>query len=1091
MKNNFITKIIGATLAFAMMIGGAVGINAVKQAKEVNAAATTVSWAGSTALPGTATAIAGDTNVTIKTSSTNSYTSPMRIYANTTITIQAQNNCYLKSVTYEASSTGNYVTYAQEATVSPSVTPAVSGKNVTWTMSGTSVTTFTFKPSSQTRANSISVTYDSNNSGGQGPVALDAPDPQYDSDANKVTWSPVDHATGYQVSVNDENHYDDATSPYDGNFVAGTNYTVYVKAIGDGVDYSDSEAGSVPFTAVAPFDGKVYARCTSVSDLEAGASYLITNGVSGTVKTMSKAESDNNRPAIDINVVNSKITSTRNALTLTLGGTSGAWTLQTENYEGTDGYLASSSSNDKNHCRVISDETTGTISFGNNNKAVITLNPHDTRNVLQYNSSSSYFACYGTAQGDIYLWKEYKELDHLSVTGELEKTSYYDTEEFNSAGLTISAVYNNSSSRVLAANEVDWEPLTAGMTQIRGSYTENNITKYTQYFSITVAADSLSSVTLSGTMGANYYLDSEWDPGTLAVTANYASNIHVTVTNDATIAYYSDSAMNNEVATPADLGVGANQTIYVKATYNTVSNASGYAQTVTVSIEPGTTEANAFTVAAAVEFGMNNLEHTQETTKQYYIQGVVSQIVENNLNTNNKKATFWLQNGNVEQGFEAYQIAPAAGCTNYNDFRVGSEVLIKCQIKRYNSIIETGTAKSLLSITYTAPQATGITLNSTSLNIEINDTFQLTPTLSPLGAEGNISWSSNDELVATVSDSGLVTGVAKGSAKITAQVSENVKAECNVIVAEQSRSMSNKITADLTSVASVDNDDFEINFEANKQTGYYQDGSVAVGTTRYFTVQSTSPLFACEPSSIILKATLGGGSAKDELVNNVEACLVDADGNNIESTKRAVATGISNSTGSEYSVALPYSPNAYGFKLMHAKESGYNVRFYSFSLSYKYSDTFAALSGNETNEGVEQVKMTFGETISVDTWNDLESSLGTITDYGVMMFKTTSALSSNTPVQDRFKVNGALANFHKGSGEISPDSDVYKFSAYVSFSDNTKYGTTVCAATYIVAGGVYYFLGEAQYSVNTLAQYHLQNGGSNLSTEALNALAGN
>ncbi len=38
MKNNFITKIIGATLAFAMMIGGAVGINAAKEAKEVDAA---------------------------------------------------------------------------------------------------------------------------------------------------------------------------------------------------------------------------------------------------------------------------------------------------------------------------------------------------------------------------------------------------------------------------------------------------------------------------------------------------------------------------------------------------------------------------------------------------------------------------------------------------------------------------------------------------------------------------------------------------------------------------------------------------------------------------------------------------------------------------------------------------------------------------------------------------------------------------------------------------------------------------------------------------------------------------------------------
>ena len=47
MKNNFITKIIGATLAFAMMIGGAVGINAAKQAKEVNASETATMTADS------------------------------------------------------------------------------------------------------------------------------------------------------------------------------------------------------------------------------------------------------------------------------------------------------------------------------------------------------------------------------------------------------------------------------------------------------------------------------------------------------------------------------------------------------------------------------------------------------------------------------------------------------------------------------------------------------------------------------------------------------------------------------------------------------------------------------------------------------------------------------------------------------------------------------------------------------------------------------------------------------------------------------------------------------------------------------------
>lgn len=104
--------------------------------------------------------VGDDENIQIKTSSANGYTNPLRFYANSITTIQAINNAKILSVTYEASSTGNYVTYAQNATVTPSVTPTVSGKNVTWTYSESSnVTEFTFKPSSQTRCNSITIVY--------------------------------------------------------------------------------------------------------------------------------------------------------------------------------------------------------------------------------------------------------------------------------------------------------------------------------------------------------------------------------------------------------------------------------------------------------------------------------------------------------------------------------------------------------------------------------------------------------------------------------------------------------------------------------------------------------------------------------------------------------------------------------------------------------------------------------------------------------------------------------------------------------------------------------------------------------------------
>ena len=121
---------------------------------------TSVTWPGTTALPGTATAVANDQNITIMVSSTNTYTNPIRIYANTTITIEAQNDAKILSVNYEASSTGNYVTVAQNATVTPNVTPTVNGKIVTWSYTeSANVTAFTFTPSAQTRSNGITITY--------------------------------------------------------------------------------------------------------------------------------------------------------------------------------------------------------------------------------------------------------------------------------------------------------------------------------------------------------------------------------------------------------------------------------------------------------------------------------------------------------------------------------------------------------------------------------------------------------------------------------------------------------------------------------------------------------------------------------------------------------------------------------------------------------------------------------------------------------------------------------------------------------------------------------------------------------------------
>ena len=80
-------------------------------------------------------------------------------------------------------------------------------------------------------------------------------------------------------------------------------------------------------------------------------------------------------------------------------------------------------------------------------------------------------------------------------------------------------------------------------------------------------------------------------------------------------------------------------------------------------------------------------------------------------------------------------------------------------------------------------QATGVTLDKTLASVKLGKTLTLTATVAPADATNkNVTWSSDNESVATVSD-GVVTGVATGTAQITATtVDGNHTASCTVTV---------------------------------------------------------------------------------------------------------------------------------------------------------------------------------------------------------------------------------------------------------------------------------------------------------------------
>lgn len=558
----------------------------------------------------------------------------------------------------------------------------------------------------------------------------------------------------------------------------------------------------------------------------------------------------------------------------------------------------------------------------------------------------------------------------------------------------------------------------------------------------------------------------------------------------------------------------------------------------------------------------------------------------------------------------------------------------------YNSTPTSYATPASDSISSLTPVTPVFGISNTQLNLEVGDTA----TLFGRNADGNITWSvansaivSLDKTTTANNVNVTVTALSAGSTTITATNGGN-SVTCVITVSEVGgqEDLDTLFTADLTNGASVTTG-YTINTNASKKTGYYQDVGTN-GSETYFKVTNTSPLFASAPNTITFSANLGAGNSENNLINNVEVCLLNSNGDEIASTKQTLTASIT-STTKEYTVELPYSSDAYGVKLSHIKTSGYNIRFFSFSLScegstpigpqprdylnntlpvsYLTADenesgvgnvtksiTFASLglengvqysnpfsiadgvtikfeggahdgkyyttgSGIRTYSGgsiiiassytiskivftwsgdsykptsdvanptgynyqtntwtgsansvtltrpsadnhwrlqsvqvtylgqtvtVDNVKMRFGASIPVEDWYDIEASWD-VDYYGVMFLKydtlhTTYGYSSiEEAYEDGIRPR---ADVHTENGNTPlPVNDNLVFTARINITTEDNYGVVYIAAPYLVIDGTHYFLEEMAYSVNSMAQEYLENGGATLSNAALTILAGN
>ena len=107
-----------------------------------------------------------------------------------------------------------------------------------------------------------------------------------------------------------------------------------------------------------------------------------------------------------------------------------------------------------------------------------------------------------------------------------------------------------------------------------------------------------------------------------------------------------------------------------------------------------------------------------------------------------------------------------------------------CLIDRStNTVAHPEVVNAVMEIYRASSMATGISLDKDQITVSVGGAgVQLNASLTPADSQDLISWSSDDDTVATVSSSGLVTAVGAGSCTITASVAGGYKAECKVTV---------------------------------------------------------------------------------------------------------------------------------------------------------------------------------------------------------------------------------------------------------------------------------------------------------------------
>lgn len=634
----------------------------------------------------------------------------------------------------------------------------------------------------------------------------------------------------------------------------------------------------------------------------------------------------------------------------------------------------------------------------------------------------------------------------------------------------------------------NWADAIWGTANLDG--TNYNSTVYT---SASPSTDPINVIE-SNTFGiSSHALELEVNDTAEIYATNADSSISWSVTDGTVISLNKNSTSNNERVTITALKGGT-------TTITATSGGNSATCTVTVgeSINYGSID-NPLSVDEAVS--LVSITGSNKTEEPLYVKGIVTSNSAYNTTYYNYDEA-WLQSddGSNEKAFELFRFKLSGVDGDYTaaNSMVGKEVIAYGYGTVYKGTPELTTyadhdPASPLVYSINDPEPTAVLLNRDAASINVGETTALTASLVPNNAVATITWESSNEDVATVNN-GVITGVSIGQAIITARVDTyDLEAEC-LITVNGSPNEPNYYLNNTTSYAELT---ANVEGAAGQTATVTKSISQVSGTTTNGTKVTSLTLDSTITVSVNAEGYNGsvyeaGSEWRLYQSNSAVVTVAAADDVTISSITFTFTTGNSGQlkyNGSAITSGGPVAINNATSAIFSVAKSGSGtngqIKVTAISVTYTTPGSIS----------VDTVAINYGATISKANWNAINNLDGyEITDYGAMLVKKDTLANTYhvSSVEEAYNGGHNVYIANKGSGALpNEDGDNYFFYVKLNVTRESNYGTVYVAAPFIKVNDVYYFLDELEYSVNTLAQYHLNNGGSDLSDAALNVLKGN